>query len=444
MLSLPSFVRPLQVAFHCLAEAFSLDIASDSAKADLLSSKDLTLSHVFACGLAAIEGRPLPEKPVVATEAASAGPATPGSAAHWSGFLATMKEKGYFGTLAPGSRPYNARLAVLAEKYSDKYALTVSPIAGELGAADDAKVRGNRLLALQDYAGAEEEYTIAIGSDPTGHIFYVNRSVARVKLNKLAAAVADCRRAIALSPAYVKAHYRLGQALQASGDTAAAITAYEEAAACCKDDPATLRDVQDQIRQLKRAQGASQGGRSAVPATGPGAAGAGAGAGGMGGLGAMLNDPNLMSSLGAMLGGGGGGGAGAGGAGGAGGLAALLNNPAMQGMMQSMMKSMGGAGGAAMEDDAEEEEEEQVSVAANDDDDVADVATPAAAAAGAGAGAGGEDPLSALRSDPQMARIAEEVRTQGPAAAMKYLGDPAVMAKLGPLMQAMMGGGAKR
>jgi hypothetical protein len=107
---------------------------------------------------------------------------------------------------------------------------------------------------------------------------------------------------------------------------------------------------------------------------------------------AMLSNPNLMESLGSMLGGG-------------------DNGKVDLSALQGMLGGAGGAGGPSADSLANIVEQVQ-----------------------------GDPSVEALNDDEQMAAIMAEIERDGPMSAMKYLQDPTVMAKIGPLVQKFMGG----
>jgi len=48
--------------------------------------------------------------------------------------------------------------------------------------------------------------------------------------------------------------------------------------------------------------------------------------------------------------------------------------------------------------------------------------------------------VAALRNDPDLGPVIDDIETNGPQAAFKYLNNPAVMQKLGSLISPLLGG----
>ncbi|AGO10073.1 AaceriAAR083Cp [[Ashbya] aceris (nom. inval.)] len=76
----------------------------------------------------------------------------------------------------------------------------------------DYKNEGNEWVKAKDYARAVEAYTRAIEADDTQSIFYSNRALANLKLDRFQSALDDSARAIELDAGNVKAYHRRGLA----------------------------------------------------------------------------------------------------------------------------------------------------------------------------------------------------------------------------------------
>ncbi|EQC31285.1 hypothetical protein SDRG_10888 [Saprolegnia diclina VS20] len=74
----------------------------------------------------------------------------------------------------------------------------------------EAKELGNEHFKNGLFPKAVEAYTEAIKRDPTNPVYYANRAAALTKLTSFPDAKADCEKALALDPKYVKAYSRLG------------------------------------------------------------------------------------------------------------------------------------------------------------------------------------------------------------------------------------------
>ena len=97
-------------------------------------------------------------------------------------------------------------------------------------AANDAKAEGNRHFAAQEYSKAFERYSDALDLAPVdddfGHsraVFLSNRAACSLHLENHDEVISDCSAALELSPRYVKALMRRGQAYEAVEDLEAAL-----------------------------------------------------------------------------------------------------------------------------------------------------------------------------------------------------------------------------
>ncbi|GAA5933582.1 uncharacterized protein JCM15063_001354 [Sporobolomyces koalae] len=191
--------------------------------------------------------------------------------------------------------------------------------ADDKAAAEQAKSKGNQLMAQKDYQGAIEAYGQAIEKDGQNAVYWSNRAAAYSQVSNFDSAISDARKALEIDPSFSKAYSRLGHALFSNKEYAEAVEAYEKGLeldpnnATMKSSLATARS-----RAPAAATEESSVSRGASPA-------AGAGAGG-----------NPLAGLAGLMGGGG-----AGGAGGMPGLADIMNNPAIMGMAQQMMQNGG-------------------------------------------------------------------------------------------------------
>lgn len=93
-------------------------------------------------------------------------------------------------------------------------------------AAEQLKAEGNALFQAGDSLGALDKFTDAIELDPSNHVLFSNRSGANLKLLRTRDAVADAERCTALKPDWPKGWSRLGAALVADRQPAAACGAY--------------------------------------------------------------------------------------------------------------------------------------------------------------------------------------------------------------------------
>jgi len=80
------------------------------------------------------------------------------------------------------------------------------------------KDRGNRYFGARKYEEALQCYTNAIIRNPSDPVYYTNRALAAIRLNRFDDANVDCRAALELEPNHVKAHFFLGTALCERGN----------------------------------------------------------------------------------------------------------------------------------------------------------------------------------------------------------------------------------
>jgi small glutamine-rich tetratricopeptide repeat-containing protein alpha len=178
--------------------------------------------------------------------------------------------------------------------------------------ADELKLEGNKAMARRDFQEAVDKYTEALRLTPSNVIFLSNRAAAYSSLRQHEHAIEDARAAIAIDPSYSKAYSRLGLAYYALNKPKEALDAYKKGVESEGDSPSesmkkgyetAKKRVEDSLNLEKTTPEPTEG---SIPD-----AGAAPGAGGF---------PDL-SNLASMLGG-------------SGGLASLMNNPAVQQMMQ--------------------------------------------------------------------------------------------------------------
>lgn len=79
--------------------------------------------------------------------------------------------------------------------------------------ADGLKEKGNALFKSGDYAGAEEQYTLAIQRYSRNPLLFTNRAFSRLKLQRWEGAIDDCLHSIDLTgqAGNFKAWYYLGR-----------------------------------------------------------------------------------------------------------------------------------------------------------------------------------------------------------------------------------------
>ncbi|KAF7720933.1 hypothetical protein EC973_005757 [Apophysomyces ossiformis] len=83
--------------------------------------------------------------------------------------------------------------------------------------AKTEKEKGNQFFQKKEYHQAVEHYGRAIELDPTVSVYYLNRAMAYLKLNKFVEVERDCTQGLQLEPQNVKALWRRGIALRELG-----------------------------------------------------------------------------------------------------------------------------------------------------------------------------------------------------------------------------------
>ncbi|CAL8076542.1 unnamed protein product [Orchesella dallaii] len=72
---------------------------------------------------------------------------------------------------------------------------------------------GNRYFSEENYEKAIECYSKAISKNPSNPVYFTNRALAALKLNRFKDTADDCLKALKLNPGHLKGHYLLGKAL---------------------------------------------------------------------------------------------------------------------------------------------------------------------------------------------------------------------------------------
>jgi len=135
--------------------------------------------------------------------------------------------------------------------------------------AEKFKAKGNAYMAHREYNLALDAYTQAIQCSPHGpqsHVYYSNRAAALCYLERYRDAVVDSEKSLELSPAYGKAHARLGLSRFFLQDYAGAVAAYT---AALQYDPDNAASKSYLIKAKAKLEGRSSrpSSRSASPAS---------------------------------------------------------------------------------------------------------------------------------------------------------------------------------
>jgi len=127
---------------------------------------------------------------------------------------------------APPPRTPAAAPQSSAVKPSEQDQTAAAAAAAAATAADEVKLRGTAAFREGNYKKAAELYYEASRTAPECHTHFSNLALALLKLGQPQHAVTAAQRCTELAPTFAKGHYRLGQALHARGDTAAACATF--------------------------------------------------------------------------------------------------------------------------------------------------------------------------------------------------------------------------
>lgn len=174
--------------------------------------------------------------------------------------------------------------------------------------AEILKTKGNDFMKAEKFSDAVECYTLALKLDNKNAVYYCNRAAAYSKLNKHKNAIEDCQKALTIDPLYSKAYGRMGIAYTAMEDHESALECYRKALELDPGNQSYQNNLE--IAEQKLQEMASQSGFN----LGMGA--------GMPNVGALLNNPAMMQMAQSMM-----------------------SNPEMQNMMANMMQNMSQGGG---------------------------------------------------------------------------------------------------
>ena len=110
--------------------------------------------------------------------------------------------------------------------------------------------RAKNAFSLASYQDAELLFTRAISISPE-EIYYSNRALTRLKLNRLTAAKDDANKIIEINPDWAKGYFRRGQVDENLGDYQSAINYYQIAVAKEKTNK-TIKLIEEKIDNIKR------------------------------------------------------------------------------------------------------------------------------------------------------------------------------------------------
>lgn len=128
-----------------------------------------------------------------------------------------------------------------------------------MASAEDLKQRGNEAFTSGCYEEAEQLYSQALQLDASSHVLFSNRSAARLKLNRLADALADAEACTHLQPAFPKGYSRKAAALELQGRPGLAEAALRAGALACSGDKAAAEALQRELRRMAAEDDPDQG-----------------------------------------------------------------------------------------------------------------------------------------------------------------------------------------
>lgn len=115
--------------------------------------------------------------------------------------------------------------------------------------ADEFKAAGNAALQAGKISEAIENYTKAIDSDGSNHVYFSNRSAAYLKKGEGNNALEDANSCIALNPQFTKGYSRKGAALHALKRYNDSIAAYKEGLEKFPTDVGLKKGLDDVTRE---------------------------------------------------------------------------------------------------------------------------------------------------------------------------------------------------
>ncbi|TMW44742.1 hypothetical protein DOY81_010182, partial [Sarcophaga bullata] len=101
---------------------------------------------------------------------------------------------------------------------TEKHDTPYDPLELKRKEANEIKDRGNKHVKLGEYELAIEEYTQAMQLYPDDPIYYSNRALCYLKLERYDECIEDCDRAIEIDSLAVKAYYRRMMANESLGN----------------------------------------------------------------------------------------------------------------------------------------------------------------------------------------------------------------------------------
>lgn len=125
--------------------------------------------------------------------------------------------------------------------------------------AAELKAEGNKHLQAGNYEGAIASYSKAIEIEPDNHVFYSNRSAAYLSKGNADEALADAEKVIGIKGDWAKGYSRKGAALHAMRRYEDAVEAYESGLGQFPDDAGLQGGLSDATKAMQSSGGAPPG-----------------------------------------------------------------------------------------------------------------------------------------------------------------------------------------
>ena len=94
--------------------------------------------------------------------------------------------------------------------------------------AEEWKAKGNKFFSAGDFLPAIENFTKAIETDSSNHVYFSNRSACYASLKRFDEALSDAKKCVEINPSWAKGYSRLGGAYFGQGQHQEAVNAYEQ------------------------------------------------------------------------------------------------------------------------------------------------------------------------------------------------------------------------
>jgi len=298
-------VESLEVAIQCLSQAFSLDVNDEEHKKQHAIGSPLDQVFRYGLVLDASEDTPISGLLKKALNTAEKNPIKSREEQifeeKFEQYLKSLTEKGFFTGTEPGTQQYNDRVEKARSRLKEEEEKAKQR---RVELAEEKKAEGNTLLRENNIDEAIEKYSEAINLNPYNAIYYANRAAAYTSLRRHDKAIEDCKKATTIDPTYGKAFSRMGLAYFSLGRYHEAVHAYERAKELDPENQSVLQSLE--IAKKKHIEKtAEEGGHGHSHGGAPcghshdGAAGHGHSHGGAGApdLSGLMNNPAIQNMV---------------------------------------------------------------------------------------------------------------------------------------------------